>query len=75
MIVVDNKINAFYHEATPEFKVFDNRLGKILGDSGLNHSITNKPFKVACWSSGMMVVLSVRGAGFDSRTGPVVILR
>ena len=41
MTVVDNKINAFYHEATPELKVFDNRLGKILGDSGLKYLITD----------------------------------
>ena len=44
MIVVDNKINAFYHEATPELKVFDNRLGKILSDSGLKNLITDKLF-------------------------------
>ena len=75
MIVVDNKINAFYHEATPELKVFDNRLGKILGDSGLNHLITDGFFKVACWSSGVILVSGARCPGFDSRTGLVSILR
>ena len=44
MIVVHNKNNAFYNEATPELKVFDNRLGKILGDSGLNNLITDELF-------------------------------
>ena len=69
MIVVDNKINAFYREATPELKVFDNRLGKILGDSGLNHLITDGFFKVACWSSGVILVSGARRPGFDSRQG------
>ena len=44
VVAIDNKINAFYLEATPELKVFDNRLGKILGDSGLKYLITDRFF-------------------------------